>query len=444
VEGAEDLKTVTRAAELDIVQGRAGAPRPTGDDGFTILEVVIALALILFIMSALSPLFYTSIKTALLSNARSQATAIATKELESMRVSPYDEVGFYEDQPGYSANCDPTDPSLETVSLGPTAPADPIYLPTGTVTVQGSSTEFEYTKCIAWVDGVDSAGAPLAQAYKKTYVTVTWENQGRTSTISQASIVYPGGLGGYSGPKNVGGGTGGGGTVTAPATPTNVVVTPPAAPASNSQLDVTWQNGGGTVDHYVVDWSTDFAFTTVAGTSGNLTGQSYSAGGLSAGTTYWFRVQAFGDSSTTYASGKTVPVSGTTTNTAPPATCTVGNLGLTMASGSTTKTYLNQAPDKDRLMEEATFSANFSSVCGSGYHVRAFDAGGNQVTTTWSFPATGSVRTTTTAWSGTKLLDKGIYTFTIYNGSVSTSQSHTLLVCDYKAPAARSTDANTC
>jgi hypothetical protein len=38
----------------------------------------------------------------------------------------------------------------------------------------------------------------------------------------------------------------------------------------------------------------------------------------------------------------------------------------------------------------------------------------------------------TTAWKNTKTLSQGVYTFTIYNGSVSTGQSHTLLVCKYK------------
>jgi prepilin-type N-terminal cleavage/methylation domain-containing protein len=393
------------------------------DDGFTILEVVVALALILFIMSALSPLFYTSIKTALLSNARSQATAIATKELETMRVSPYAEVGFYKNQAGWSANCDPTDNSLETVTLGDIAPADAVYTPTGTITVPGSSTVFNYTKCIAWVDAKSATGTTLTQAYKKTYVTVTWSNQGKTSTIKQQSIVYPG-------PKNTGGGVIVPTTPTAPSTPINVAATVPGDPTGRTQIDVTWQNGGGTVDHYVLEWSTNSAFTAIVGTSGSITSAAHSAGGLSSDTTYYFRVKAFGDSGTTYGSSYTTPVSAKTLVTPPSAICTVGNLGLVMGSGSTTKTYLSETTDL--LLEEATFSSTFSTACAAGFTVRAFDSGSTQVSTTWSFPASGSARDVTTAWKNTKTLSQGVYTFTIYNGSVSTGQSHTLLVCKYK------------
>jgi len=422
--------------------GNCARKGPNEEEGFTILEVVVSLALILFIMSALSPLFYTSIRTALYTNARSQATAIATKELESLRVAPYDEVGFFEGQAGYDPNCDPTDPSLETVSLGPGNPASAMYKPSEVVTIPGASTTFTYKKCIAWVDGLSPTGTVLAQAYKKTHITVTWESQGRTNEISQASVVYPGGLGGYSGPKNTGGGSITPTPVAAPATPINVTVTPPADPAGRTQLDVAWQGGGGTVDHYVVEWSTTSGFAAVVGTSGNITAATHSAGGLSAGTTYWFRVKAFGDATATYGSSYTAPVSGTTLTEPPPTSCVVGNLTLVTDSGSTTKTYLKS---NGQLNEEVTFSTTFTGPCSTGFHVRGFSPGTppTELGTTWSFPGSGSSRSVKTNWKNTKFLNQGVtYTFTIYNGSTSTGQSHTLIVC--KDTATKSTDPNAC
>jgi hypothetical protein len=59
--------------------------------------------------------------------------------------------------------------------------------------------------------------------------------------------------GGGGGTTNSGGGngngTGGGTTLTIPATPINVVATP----LSTTQIQVTWQSGGGNVDHYNID-----------------------------------------------------------------------------------------------------------------------------------------------------------------------------------------------
>jgi hypothetical protein len=74
---------------------------------------------------------------------------------------------------------------------------------------------------------------------------------------------------------------------TAPAAPANLT----AAPAGTSQIDLLWQDQSGNEDGFRIERSSDGVnFTTVATTGANVS--RYSATGLSAGTTYHFRVRA--------------------------------------------------------------------------------------------------------------------------------------------------------
>ena len=77
--------------------------------------------------------------------------------------------------------------------------------------------------------------------------------------------------------------------VAAPAAPANLQVTA----VWPSQIELTWNDNSSTETGFVVQYATDGAFTsglTTVTTSANAT--SYRATGLSAGTTYWFRVRA--------------------------------------------------------------------------------------------------------------------------------------------------------
>jgi fibronectin type 3 domain-containing protein len=77
--------------------------------------------------------------------------------------------------------------------------------------------------------------------------------------------------------------------VAAPAAPSNLSATA----ASTSQINLTWTDNSSNESGFVVEWATNSTFTagdTTANVGANVT--SYSATGLSAGTTYWFRVRA--------------------------------------------------------------------------------------------------------------------------------------------------------
>ena len=86
--------------------------------GFTIVEMVVALAILAMVMAPLARVYWSSIRTAGAASHRTDGSSIASREIESMHAVPYAQVGFYADQPGYVSTFE----GLNTVSLGSTSP----------------------------------------------------------------------------------------------------------------------------------------------------------------------------------------------------------------------------------------------------------------------------------------------------------------------------------
>lgn len=129
-------------------------------------------------------------------------------------------------------------------------------------------------------------------------VSPSWASNATATSFSKSSyfdIVYN---------KLAGGGGGGGGTV--PASPTNLS----ASATSSSQINLTWTDAANNETNYKVERATssggpwtELTATLAAGTT------SYSATGLTASTTYYFRVRA---SNSTGNSGYSSTASATT------------------------------------------------------------------------------------------------------------------------------------
>src|SRR5947209_8081843 len=114
-------------------------PRPHRRDpdesGFTLIELVVALGVMTFCVSAITGVFWGGMRSAGVSSRRTDAVGIGTRETESMHAVPYPLVGFYGDQSGYTA----TYSGLATVTLASTTPAHvtPQISPRGTTTISG-------------------------------------------------------------------------------------------------------------------------------------------------------------------------------------------------------------------------------------------------------------------------------------------------------------------
>ena len=429
----EQLKMRHHPAELGTVQryrrDRGGAP---AEDGFTIVEMVVALGLLAFIMTAMAAMFYGAANVAVDTKARTQAAGIATRALESMRVSAYAKLGFFTTQTGYSNRCDSTDTTAETVTLtGPDT--DARHSPVETLQLPDSDLDFIVRRCVVWANVPLSGGGALEDGYKRTIAEVTWtDNKGIEHRVRQTSIVYPGGFGTYAGAQTHPAGSEGtsdGGVVVSPTPPFDLVVTTPPDPSPDDgvrSLAVAWDYTGLPVDHFTVQWSDSPSFASIVDQNDTTDGEvrSMTVSSLAPSTTYYFKVTAHADAAKSSSSPASQAAQGTTTGYT--GGCIYGpiTLATTDNPSSSTKIYKRQ---NNRLGTNLVMTATFSSACSGTFTVQG---SGPQNVGPWTLTGSGTSKSVTANvqnenWS------PGVYTFQVYANAVPTGSTRTFLICAY-------------
>ncbi len=168
-----------------------------GENGFTLIEAVVSMALFTIAIIPLGQLFYGDLSTAVAASRRSEAVGLATEQLAAVRSLPYGNVGFYSEQAngstGYTAACKAVAPNFYTetspvVVLGSTTPQGDSLVPV----VVRSVGNFTYTvsTCISWAKSSTSQFM-----YKRVFVTVSWHDTSGNASLTQASLVYDTGNG---------------------------------------------------------------------------------------------------------------------------------------------------------------------------------------------------------------------------------------------------------
>jgi hypothetical protein len=250
-------------------------------------------------------------------NHRSKAVALATRELEALRSTPWDQ-------------------------LAPSADAQPRE-------VQVGGTTYEVARAVTT--------APDGQ--KEATVVVSWDNGGgRVSDVHQSTKIYPGGIAAATAttvPSNLSG---------LLAAPTALLATVPTTVDGGTTVDLVWTNpvpANPTGSHLVVEWS-------VAGSDGSWhrlneeiasTVSSIRVPGLSAGTTYNFRMAA---SSAAGTLSSWSPVATVTTGSATSTTCAYGSAEV---SPSRVRRHVHHL---HKLAQPVTVSIHTSGSC-LGLHV---------------------------------------------------------------------------
>ena len=107
------------------MDARRGAQQDTAEDGFTIVELVVSLAVLAVVMAPLAGVFWSAMRTAGVASHRTDGSSVASREIEAMRAIPYAQVGFYADQPGYATTFE----GFTTVLLGSTSPSSGTLVP---------------------------------------------------------------------------------------------------------------------------------------------------------------------------------------------------------------------------------------------------------------------------------------------------------------------------
>lgn len=410
---------------------RAPGPEERGA-GFTLVEVIVALGLIAIMMTSLAGLFYASMRTAATANRRTEATGVATRELEAMRALPYPALGFYSNQGAGS------DGLGTTVILGPTAPADVLFTPTGTS--KPGPVTFAVSRFVVW----GAANASNSEAYKRTRVRVSWTDDTGTHSVVQNSIVYPGSCGRYAA-RNTCGSAPSPTVGIAPDPPTGVAAVRPAdLTQAQTTISVSWTApaAGVAPAGYVVEFSTDQVIWMSSPVLSSAT-TSLSVSPLASDTQYYFRVL-------TVSSDGMFSVPSSTTNistlSASTSTCVVTALYVNgVDTKSTTKVYLSQTTNL--MFENLNLHVTTNRGCStSAFAVRSTFGAVADPGSPWALtPVNGgysrvAATDNATGWSA------GVHTFTVTrNGNpVTPSVTHPLLVCQYKNLAERSPDPAQC
>jgi len=156
-----------------------------GDDGFTLVEVLVALVILGVIMTALAPAFYGLMRTSANSRQRSVADGLAVTAEEQIRSYPYWEVG-------YSSGHNPGGCSAGTPVTVTSSPMDETQSAQSTV----SGVTYSVLSCVYWQDASDQKST---DAYKQSVVQVTWGPSSHPYSYTLTSALYPGAQGSYQG-----------------------------------------------------------------------------------------------------------------------------------------------------------------------------------------------------------------------------------------------------
>jgi len=419
------------------------------DAGFTIIEISVALGLLAIISAAIAGVFWSAVRTASVANHRTEAAAIASREMESMHAVPYGSVGVYGDETGYTSTFE----SFTTVTLGPSTPVGVTPLiqpqrpdpsasvgfapdpdPANAGAIVQSNVSYTIRRYVVWVNAADPS-TTYTSAYKRLTVVASWTDTVGTHSVRQDSLLYPGGQGKYAGSGSATT-TSTPPTTVSPTPTTPVLATPvvPADPAGRTEIDLTWSQpaGGAPVVSYTVQSSTSSTFpagSTNAIANLPATSTGYPVTALASNTTYWFRVVANAATQTTTSNS----VSAATLAQPAPA-CTLGPIVVTgSTSSSTTGTILRKHGNRSEMSENLTLGFSTTGTCTDTYNVKAVDptSAADQgspytLTANGSGSYSGSVLSLgQTGWS------VGVHTFTIWDitANTATTAVKTFKVC---------------
>ncbi|HEX7168233.1 MAG TPA: fibronectin type III domain-containing protein [Acidimicrobiales bacterium] len=353
------------------------------DSGFSLVELVVAVTVLAVGIVSVVGVTNGSFRVAGGASGRSKAIALATQKVEELRAIPYKQL--------------PTGGTVTTEDLK-----------VGNITYRVERTV------------LDVADGTITKAYKSGIVAVSWRDTAGFHEVNQSTFVYPGGIGPAT---NTGtSGTSSGPNCTPPA-PTSVVATASADPSqSSSVIDVTWLHSSATcpATNFVIQYTTN-SFATVSEVTRAATALTYRITGLSASTTYTFRLAA--RSANGQQSGWNSGAQATTT-AATSTTCKLGTLSITPSGVQKRNASSGSGLESNPLVQLATqgtcagFKATYSPTAATN-RTTTLTAGSNG---TYS----GSLTGTSIPWDvGKKYID-------IYTTDTNVKVASVLLsVCDH-------------
>jgi prepilin-type N-terminal cleavage/methylation domain-containing protein len=302
------------------------------EEGLTLVEMLVALAVLAILVLPLAGTFYASQSSNGQDRSYGDAVALADSALAKDAAIGWQHLGFYGDQFPGSGTCNQSSiPNYGTqqgvfLRCHPLSPDTEAVLPVDN-SLKVGHVQYTLTTYVVWATASGScSGSPCTNAEKQIYAVVTWTINGNAMSVTQNVLVYPGGLGSYSG------GSQEGQPGSNPPPSVSVPASQPAPGSDTAQLN--WNDPGnpepgwyeivmqsssslpapGTASSGPYDQSWDPAGAIVEGGVA-APATNFTVSGLSSGTTYNFVIVAFSPDGTLWAvSQQAITV---TTNSSP-------------------------------------------------------------------------------------------------------------------------------
>lgn len=348
------------------------------------VELMVSLTILAVGIVGIVGVFNSSFTVAAGASSRSKAVSLATREIEAYRAMKYSDVAVT---------------NLTT-----------------TVTEQIGGLTYTIEKAVTWLDE-----DTISQAYKQATVVVSWGDGSGVHQVHQSTILYPGGLGPFTGTAS----TAPSSSSNAPPAPLTLAAALPSGVDGETSADLTWTmptSGLELVERFVIQYSTD-SFATVHEVTSTVPGvaRNLRVTGLSAGTAYSFRVASQSAAGTRSAWS---PSASATTAASSTVACTIGTPAVTPS-----KIERKAANEGAALSSNPVFSVNTSGPCSGLRIVYRPTATTSQslVLSSSGGLFTGQLLGTSTAW------DVGPHTIELFDSASTKRGQVVLTVCDRSA-----------
>ena len=167
--------------------GVRGTQRDRFDDGFTLVELLVALFIITLTFTVLLSVLMASLGAIRSNEARVRATALSNEIIEEMVATPWSSLGLYVDE-APSATFE-VDGEEEGVVLFPAEDPNDPAVPLAVEQIERDGRDYDVQRWITWVEDDDGDGD--GQDLKRLVVIVTWQVDGNTRTMRTESLRSP-------------------------------------------------------------------------------------------------------------------------------------------------------------------------------------------------------------------------------------------------------------
>ena len=167
----------------ELRRNRPAARGSAGDDGVTIVELMIALFVVMIVFAGLAATLVSSFSSIRNSEARVRAVALGNELVEEMATVPWNQLGMRIDDPDTDPDPEELDGELVVWLADSMNPA--VAHPGDQQPITRDGREYQVER---WVTLVDEDDQP---ALKRMVVIVTWDVDGRESTIRTEGLRAP-------------------------------------------------------------------------------------------------------------------------------------------------------------------------------------------------------------------------------------------------------------